>query len=61
MKTSKKLKVNYIHNKDSILMSSIDRDTSVDLFSNLTLDLIYELSDFMSDIHRFNFSDYAVI
>ncbi len=42
-------------------MSSIDRDTSVDPFSNLSLDVIYELSDFMSDIHRFNFSDNAEI
>jgi len=61
MKTSKKLNMNYIHYKDSILMSSIDRDTSVDPFSNLSLDVMYELSDFISDIHRFNFSDYAEI
>lgn len=61
MKTSKKLNINYIHYKDSILMSGIDRDTSVDPFSNLSLDVLYELSDLLSDIHRFNFSDYAEI
>jgi len=42
-------------------MSSIDRDTYVDPFSNLSLDVMYELSDFINDIHRFNFSDYAEI
>ena len=61
MKASKKLNMNYINYKDSILMISIDRDASVDPFSNLSLDVMYELSDFISDIHRFNFSEYAEI
>ena len=61
MKTSKKLNMNYIHYKDSILMSIIDRDMSVEPFSNLTQDVMYELSDFVNDIQKFNFSDYAEI
>ena len=61
MKTSKKLNMNYIHYKDSMLMSIIDRDMSVEPFSNLTQDVMYELSDFVNEIQRFNFSDCAEI
>lgn len=61
MKARKKLNMNYIHFKDSILMSVIDRDISVEPFGNLTQDVMYELSDFFNDIQRFNFSDNAEI
>ena len=61
MKKSKKLNINYVHYADTILMNTIDRDMSFEPFSNLTQDVMYELSDFVNDIQKFNFSDYSEI